>query len=265
MTERPTARPDTDAPPPGYSRRPLEGVELVAHNSVVDALCMVITRFGTLYDWARGVTLPLALRGRAPVYVAQVPGSRDTLLVVRHSWHGGLLAPFTRDLFVRPTRAPRELRQSRALLAHQIGTPEIMAYALYDARFGTVRVDVASRYIADSYDLALVLSALSPTITRAEAYTATESLLVLLALNGFTHPDLNVKNVLLTEVNRQAVASVLEVDVMAQHTDQSPRRTMEINVNRLTRSMFKSRAQFGVRITDDEIAAFRERMMLAVR
>lgn len=255
---------DGDGLAPGFSRRVLNGAELVAHNDVVDALATVITHFGTLYDWARGVTMPLVLRGRAPVYVAQVPGSPDTTLVVRHAWHGGLFAPLTRDLFVRPTRAPGELRMSRTLRASGIGTPELMAYALYDAGPRVVRFDVASRYIPDSYDFAVVLSGHSPVITRAQSFDAIEALMRQLAQHGFTHPDLNVKNVLLSEVNRSAVASVLDVDVMEQDATHNVQRVMETNVNRLTRSMLKSRQQFNVQITDDEVASFRDRMMAAL-
>lgn len=267
MTERvhPLQNDDTQTSTAGYVRRELSGVELVAHNEIVEALAVVVTRFGTLYDWARSVTQPLVLRGRAPVYVAQVPGSPGTMLVVRHAWHGGLFAPFTRDLFVRPTRAPNELRISGALRSHNIGTPELLAYALYDASPGVVRFDVASRYIPDSYDFAVVLAGLSPIISRLEAFAAIETLLRKLAQHGFTHPDLNVKNVLLSQRNHLAVASVLDVDVMQQNTDMRPAAVMEINANRLVRSMIKSRQQFGVRIADDEIETFRQRLISSVQ
>ncbi|MEO7360607.1 MAG: lipopolysaccharide kinase InaA family protein [Gemmatimonadaceae bacterium] len=253
-----------DAPIPGYSRRQLNGAELVAHDSIIEGLSGVIARYGTLYAWARSVTQPLALRGRAPVYVAPVPGALSTTLVVRHAWHGGLFAALTRDVFTRPTRAPTELRVSRALLSANVGTPELLAYALYNAGPGVVRFDVASRYIPDSYDFAVVLSVLSPAITRADAFDAIVPLMQRLAEHGFTHPDLNVKNVLLSDVSRNTVASVLDVDVMEQHAQKSSVEVMEINANRLVRSMRKSRRQFGVRITDGEIEMFRDRLMAAV-
>ncbi|MEO7996180.1 MAG: lipopolysaccharide kinase InaA family protein [Gemmatimonadaceae bacterium] len=267
MTERakPLDTDDVQAPAPDYQRRKWDGIELVAHNDIIEALTVVLTRFGTLYEWARSVTQPLVLRGRAPVYVAQVPGSAGTMLVVRHAWHGGLLAPFTRDVFVRPTRAPNELRISGALRSCNIGTPELLAYALYDAGPGVVRVDVASRYIPDSYDFAVVLAGLSPIVPRLEAFVAIEALLRKLAQHRFTHPDLNVKNVLLSERNHLAVASVLDVDVMQQNPGMSTSNVMEINANRLARSMTKSREQFGVHITDEEIEAFRQRLIHSVQ
>lgn len=254
----------SDDPAPGYMRRIIGRAELVAHKDVFNALAAVITRYGTLYDWARSATKPFVLRGRAPVYVAHVPDSLNIDLVVRHAWHGGMFAPVTRDLFTRPTRAPNELRICRRLRALNIGTPELMAYALYEAAPGLVRFDVASRYIPDSYDFAVVLSGLSPVITRAEAIDAIEILLRAMAQNGFKHPDLNVKNVLLSEMNRRTVASILDVDVMEHDVQQSAADVMLANVTRLVRSMVKSRRQFGVHITDDEIEAFRKRMMAAI-
>ena len=252
-------------PVSGFSRRLFDGAELVAHNDVIDALSIAITRFGTLYEWARSATQPFVLRGRAPVYVARVPGSDATDMVVRHAWHGGLFAPLTRDLFTRPTRAPIELCVSHALKAHNIRTPELMAYALYAASPGVVRFDVASRYIPDSYDFAVVLAGTSPIIARQEAFAAIELLLRSLAEHGFTHPDLNVKNVLLSEVNGQAVAWVLDVDVVQQDVQRLVIRAMEANVSRLVRSMVKSRRQFGVRISDREIREFRVRMLSTVQ
>lgn len=267
MTEHATSHANkvSEAPAPGYSQRQLRGVELVAHDSIIDALSNVIERYGTLYSWASGVTQPLALRGRAPVYVAPVPGSIKTTLVVRHAWHGGLFAALTRDVFRRPTRAPNELQISRALLSHGIGTPEMMAYALYDAGPGLVRFDVASRYIPDSYDLAVVLAGLSPTISRDQAFDAIVPLMKKLAEHRFAHPDLNVKNILLSEVSRNVAASVLDVDVMEQQSQKTEVHIIEINTMRLMRSMRKSRQQFGVRITDAEITAFGDRLISVAR
>lgn len=256
---------NSDLPAPGFSRRRLRGVELVAHDSIVDSLSHVIERYGTLYSWAKGVTQPLALRGRAPVYVAPVPGALNTRLVVRHAWHGGLFAALTRDLFRRPTRAPNELRISHSLISQNIGTPELLAYALYDAGTGVVRFDVASRYIPDSYDFGVVLSGLSPVITRSEAFDAIVPLMKKLAEHRFVHPDLNIKNILLSEASRNVVASVLDVDVVEQAKQKRPANVMRTNVERLERSMIKSRQQFGVRITDGEIEVFRERLLASVQ
>src|SRR5688572_10701168 len=120
--------------------------EVVATESAVDELTALVAKHGTLYAWARAQPQARALSGRAPVYVATLPDRLQTTLVVRHSWHGGLLAPITGDRFRRPTRAPVELLRSFMLRECGIPTPEVVGFALYSAGPGFARVDVATRY-----------------------------------------------------------------------------------------------------------------------
>lgn len=246
---------------PGYSCRKLKGVELVAHDSVIDALSNVLTQFGTLYAWAGSAQQPRALRGRAPVFVARVPGAADATIVVRHAWHGGMLAPITRDLYFRPTRAPDELRMSRSLRETGIATPEFMAYALYDAGLGVVRVDVATRFVENSNDFAAVLADHVPNITRAEAFAAVRELLAQMSTHGFVHPDLNVKNILLYRVAESVKAAVLDVDVMQQIPKSEGERAAMDNFLRLDRSLQKAERQFGIKLSNEEYETFRALMM----
>lgn len=247
-----------DGPEPlyGYARRELSGAQLVAKDSLVDELSAVINQFGTLYTWARRVQQPRALRGRAPVFVATVPGPKDITVVVRHSWHGGLLAPLTRDVYRRPSRAPVELQNSNALRKLGIPTPELVAYALYAVAPGLVRVDVASSYIPDSYDFAAVLAEHAPTITRTEAFAAIRSLLVQLAQNGFIHPDLNIKNILLYRDAGTVVAAILDVDVMERVPLRHVGKAKLENIARLERSLRKAAKQFGVQMSNAEYEEF---------
>jgi 3-deoxy-D-manno-octulosonic acid kinase len=244
---------------PGYSRCRLANAEVVALDALRDAMCEAVRAHGTLYAWASGTEQPRALRGRAPVYVATIPGTEATV-VVRHSWHGGLFAPITGDRFLRPTRAPVELLRSYMLRECAIPTPEIAGFALYAAGPGFARVDVASRYIPESYDLAAVLAELAPGISRAEAFDALEVLLNQLAQHGFTHPDLNVKNILLYREGRALVAAVLDVDVVHWDRKAAVDGVRLANRERLERSLLKARAQFGITFTTAEHEAFVKRM-----
>src|SRR5688572_8126297 len=88
-------------PLPGYARHTAAAAEVVATEPLVGALAAIVAQHGTLYAWARGQPQPRALSGRAPVYVATIPDHSHTTIVVRHSWHGGLLAPITGDRFRR--------------------------------------------------------------------------------------------------------------------------------------------------------------------
>lgn len=247
-------------PLPGYARRTVSSAEVVATELVIDSLATVLTQHGTLYAWARGHLQARALRGRAPVYVASIPDRTQTTVVVRHSWHGGLLAPITGDRFRRPTRAPIELLRSFMLRECGIPTPEVVAFALYKAGPGLARVDVATRYIPDSNDFAAVLANLAPEITREEAFPAVELLLRQLANNGFTHPDLNVKNILLQKQGSVVQAWVLDVDVMQWDRHTPTVSVMKMNADRLVRSLVKARRQFGLGFTDTERDAFVEQL-----
>ncbi|MGV3711181.1 MAG: lipopolysaccharide kinase InaA family protein [Gemmatimonas sp.] len=249
--------------PDGYESRIVGKTTLVALRGVADALTEVLMQHGSLYSWARQVPQPRALRGRAPVFVATVPGSDDLTIVVRHAWHGGMLAPLTRDVYRRPSRAPRELRISGLLRAATIATPQIIAYALYDAGPGLVRVDVASRYIPDAYDFAAVLARHAPDIERSDALSALQLLLSAMARNRFVHPDLNVKNVLLQRERERVVASVLDVDVVEHRPDSSPHDVHARNAARFLRSLRKAPLQFGIQIAPDEFVSF-DRVMSQV-
>lgn len=245
---------------PGYSSRTFKDGELVAHDSVIDALANVLSEFGTLYAWARSTQQPRALRGRAPVFVATVPRGNHTTVVVRHAWHGGMLAPITRDIYFRPTRAPNELRLSQSLRKLGVATPEFMAYALYNVGPGMVRVDVATRFVENSDDLASVLADHVPNISRSEAFIAVRELLTKLSQHGFVHPDLNVKNILLYRVGESVVAAVLDVDVMRQIPANEAARAAAENYLRLDRSLRKAERQFGIRISNEEHENFRQLM-----
>lgn len=219
--------------------------DVTALSAVVPTLAALVTKYGTLYDWAAERPQPRALRGRAPVFVATLPDDSETV-VVRHSWHGGLLAPITGDLFRSPTRAPTEMLRSHLLRKLGIPTSEVIGFARYHAWPGLRRVDVVSRFIPDAYDLGMIASGLAPQIDRDAALAATKELLVRLAAHGVIHPDLNVKNVLLRADRRGDVeALIIDVDVVQWNPNRPPLDTMRANTSRLIRSMRKWRTHFG--------------------
>ena len=248
-------------PLPGYTRRTIGSAELVARDNVFDELALAVRKHGTLYAWARGQQQSRALSGRAPVYVAAIADKSQTTVVVRHAWHGGMLAPITGDRFLRPTRAPLELMRSHMLRECGIPTPEVVAFALYPAGPALARVDVATRYVPDSFDLAVVLAGTVPDITREQAFNAIDVLLPQLARNGFIHPDLNVKNILLHRDGVKTVATVLDVDVMVWDQHLAPVTITQRNAERLLRSLIKARRQFGVSFTDSERDGFVDRAL----
>jgi 3-deoxy-D-manno-octulosonic acid kinase len=242
-----------DTPP---ETRRLGHADLTTSPELLDAFAAIIHQHGSLYAWAADQPQPRAMRGRAPVYVATL-ASADLTVVVRHAWHGGLLAPISGDRFRRPTRAPLELEMSRRLRAAGIPTTDVLGFARYDAGFGLCRVDVLSRFINEAYDLGVIAAGLVPDMRCDEALAATLVLLQQLAGAGVHHPDLNVKNILLVRDDDQRLtAHIIDVDVVRWNPSRPYAETMRANVDRLARSMRKWRTHFGCEVSDAVLAQF---------
>jgi len=229
--------------PAGYVRLAVGGAEVVAREEHADAVREAM-RVGTLYEYAARHPRARSFRGRDVVWAAPLPDGH-TDVVVRHSRHGGLLARFTGDRFLAPTRAPRELATALRLAAAEVPTPEVVAYATYPAGPALRRADVATREIAGGRDLASVFAEVVGVRPEGEGLTralgAVQALLERMYVCGARHPDLNIKNVLLAPWESPApVAYVLDVDRVAFHAPRS-RAAWRANVRRLVRSVEKWR------------------------
>ncbi len=248
--------------PAGYlalDPAPAGTTTVVCRGDVADVVRALLARCGTLYAYAASHPDRRELRGRGAAYA--VPFGADALggerrVVVRHGWRGGALRRVRRDLFFPPTRAPVELATSERLRAAGVLTPAVVAYAVYPARAGLRRVDVATALVPDGVDLAAVLARAeadaTPDAAGAGAHAAwvgpTAALLAALARAGARHPDLNVKNVLLapadeSHVDDAARAWVLDVDVArvlaADVAPAAAAATLAANLARLARSARK--------------------------
>jgi 3-deoxy-D-manno-octulosonic acid kinase len=252
---------------------PIDDGQLCARADCADALAQEVRRHGTLYAWAASFPQGRAMQGRGVVYVAPLP-QQALAVAVRHAWHGGLFAPITGDRFFPPTRAPREAAMAAYLRGAGIPTPEIIAYARYRTTMGLNRVDVASQYIADAWDLGAVLAGQSPIADAgAPPEGVTKALLRLLkqlAHAQVVHPDLNVKNVLVVRRDvahggpqETSDAWVLDVDV-ARRSHRLPVHVMQRNVARLARSMRKWQRRFGITLPDDWMQAWQHEAQRAV-
>jgi tRNA A-37 threonylcarbamoyl transferase component Bud32 len=199
----------------------------------------------TLHEYAARHPGARVLHGRGAAYAVLLPET-SFRVVVRHNRHGGLLARFTGDRFVAPTRAPYELQVSIELARLGVPTPEVVAYALYPPGGLLQRSDVCSREVPRSRDLAQVLTG-EGTSERTLALAATAELVAALARAGARHHDLNAKNVLVTAER----AYVLDVDRMALH--RTPETALRGNLERLARSLRKWRDQFGARVAERDI------------
>ena len=227
--------------PSGYVRKLIGDTTVVAHGSVLTYFEEMLHRHATLYAWAEAQPRKRAMQGRTTAWAVALP-EVDVGVVVRHSTHGGLLAPVTKDVFRNP-RAPDELRRSWTMRHVGIPTPRILGYALYPLLGGQFsRADVVTREVPDSADLERVLTADEPRFDRTACIDATVTLLRRLARTWAYHPDLNLKNVLLSpSEGAEPIAYALDVDTLRF----AEKHAEWMNVARLLRSARKHVAASG--------------------
>lgn len=238
--------------PAGYTRFLQGTADVVALGACAEAVRRAVGA-RSLYDYAASHPGRRELRGRGVAYAVPLPDG-ETRVVIRHSRHGGLLAPVSGDRFLPPTRAPHELRAALRLAESHVATPEVIAYATYPAGAVFRRSDVATREVVGGRDLADVLSRVDDAESRSTALVATAELLRALERAGARHPDLNVTNVLIVATDGSpARALVLDVDrvVFGDHGDA---RIGAANVRRLLRSARKLRSNGRITVGDDELS-----------
>jgi hypothetical protein len=238
--------------PAGYvSVRAGRCIAVVREEHRADAESML--EEGSLYEAAARDLGAQPLAGRGVAYAVLLPTSR-VRAVVRHNRHGGLLAPITRDLFLPPTRAPRELATALRLAAGGVRTPAILMYGVQRAGVLLRRSDVVTREVEGGRDLAAYMRADVPTAERAAAWSAARTLLRDLGAAGARHHDLNAKNILLAPGEQGLMAWVLDVDRVV-FGEPASRAVHAGNVARLLRSARKWRDEHGAVFDEAELAA----------
>jgi 3-deoxy-D-manno-octulosonic acid kinase len=184
----------------------------LAERLVVPALLRALDGGRTLHAWAESQPGARAFQGRATAWAVTLG---PEAVVVRHSTHGGVLAPVTGDLFRAPTRAPAEFESSRRIAAMGIPTPAVIAYVVYPAALGFARADVATREVPHGEDLLAALARLGAEERRVSVLPAVAALLEAMTAGGVQHPDLNAKNILLAPgADGAPVAWLLDTDVV---------------------------------------------------
>jgi hypothetical protein len=244
---------DSPTPPPGYVSLVAGRARVVAQAALAGPVQSAMTDC-SLHTWASRQPGARAMRGRATAWATTFPNGTE--VVVRHSRHGGLLAPFTGDLFLAPTRAPAELAASLRLTGAGVPTPEVLAYAVYPAVGPFARADVATRLLRG---LGLP-EAWRATTSHDERWALVDVLARLIgALRraGAHHPDLNVRNVLVLDAAPGPAAAILDVDRVTFGAPDDAVLAWR-NVRRLLRSMAKERVGYGVDLTSRQVQRLHE-------
>lgn len=247
-----------DATPAGYVRVGVAPREAVVRDREANDLRAILTA-STVHDWASRVYGANLYTGRAPAFGVALPDS-GTRIVVRHSRHGGLLAPLTGDWFAGPGRAPHELDMSLRLSNARVATPAFVGYAVYPAGFGLSRIDVMVEEIPSARDLANVVRDGGVT---PELVEATAQLLAALARAGARHEDLNLKNILISRTVLPNAAGnaprAYAIDVDRVSLGHPRVRAMEANIARLARSARKWRRARELPFDEAHLAALARR------
>jgi hypothetical protein len=224
---------------PSYERFAVGGARVVATRACSASIRAVLEQ-DRLYEYAARQPDAVALVGRAPVFAVTLPGNCGRV-VVRHNMRGGWVAKVSKDLFVLPTRGFRELIASLRLRASGVSTPEVVAYVSYPLNWVIRRSDVATREIVNGHDLSVALTKITDHDHRVMVLDAVVKLLRSLTRAGAHHPDLNLKNVLLTAGHGEGLdAHVLDVDRVQFSSPGSP-LIAKANLDRLIRSLRKWR------------------------
>ncbi|MGQ0643274.1 MAG: lipopolysaccharide kinase InaA family protein [Gemmatimonadaceae bacterium] len=219
-----------------------------------------------LYDWARVHAERQAYTGRGPAYGVPLPQC-DVRVVVRRARHGGIFAPLLGEVFLAPTRAPRELAMSLFLRQLGVATPAIIGFVTYAVAPLLRRADVFTAEVPNAADLGDYLARATGIAERQDAWRATARLLQRLSQNGVWHPDLNAKNVLIaaTSTSSEAaetqlpspIAVVLDIDRVRLVVPGDP-QVAEANLERLLRSLRKRAGdpRNGPPVSEEELAEF---------
>ena len=251
------------AVPTGYIRLALPQGTLVALEPCAEMLRNAMGR-GTLYEFAAQQPLAHPLLGRGVAYAVAVPGDCGEV-VVRRSRHGGAFAPLLGDIFWGPPRAAHELDTALRLEAMGIPTPQVAAYATYPVAPLLVRTDVVTRRVPRAHDLAELLTSREDEESRTLLFAAVAALVARMTENGVHHPDLNLKNILLSRSEgNEWEAVVIDVDRVLFEPPGAATVT-EANITRLERSARKWRDRWGMALSETELTSLRAQVDALLR
>ena len=233
-----------------YESFAFRGGHATARRDVASAVKSALETYGSLYRWAAAQPAHDVFTGRGAAFGVTLGPRRA---VVRHARRGGLIAPLLRDLFAGEPRFRHEIGMAGRLAADGVDTPAVLAGVAYPA--GPMhRADVATERV-EGTDLAALIFGTGPpeSAERDDVLRAVGRLVRRLHVAGYVHPDLQLRNVLVTPPPRRAV--LLDVDTCRDATDAATRRD---NLARFYRSWDKWNRLHGPRLTDRDRLAFEE-------
>ncbi len=185
----------------------------------------------------------LSGRGKMPVF--PTPRGR---LVFRRYYHGGALRYLTRDLLAGAGRPLRELKMSIEAARAGLPVPAAAGVILEPLRWGLIRAEFITVLIPGAVDLRSYLEGLSsPTppsfpAEKREVIARAAGRIREMHEKGFSHGDLQLKNVLIAPSGRKKAIEIFLLDFdQASRDNQNQPKTDISNLCRLYRSFQKIR------------------------
>lgn len=244
-------------PPAGYREDRWDGARIVARHEALQHVGERIAAHGSLYAYAAAHPDARTIEGRRRIYVVPAPGGGRWL--VRRLSHGGLLAPITGDLFLRAgvPRPLNELRLACELRRRSIRTPAVAAAVVYGVGPLLYRGEVAREEVPDALDLAACLFGprKMDSERRPRVLAAAGALIGALHRVGLSHPDLNLRNVLVRPWDAEPAAYILDLEKCRLLESLSGWRR-DLMLGRLRRSARRFEERTGERLGAAEWAAF---------
>ncbi len=201
--------------PPGFCRRSEEGALLVLRADVADALV------------AAGFADPERVRaaadsrydGRGQAFGVEV--DRAGRVFVRPYLHGGLLGRVAADRYAGDSRFRAEVTAMLDAAAAGVPVPEPLGFVTRPAGMGLVKAWFLAREVEGGEDLLAFLEASPSPALRRVALGLAGAAMRALHDAGFDHPDLHMKNLLVTPDHR---VLVLDLDRTRRRDRLSRRR-----------------------------------------
>jgi hypothetical protein len=220
----------------------------VAQADAVTTITERLEAAGSLYDAAAQDPASEHVEGRRRVDV--LPVANDRRWVVRRLHHGGVLAGLTRDLFWRggTPRPLNELVLAAELHTEGVNTPLVVAACVFPTGC-FYRGEVAREEIQNAVDLARFLFDPERTDShRRAALHATGALVRCLHDAGVFHPDLNLRNILVSHENDLPHTHIIDLEKCRRRSRLSPRERQRM-LSRLRHSARRFAEHGGIRLT----------------
>jgi hypothetical protein len=181
----------------------------------------------------------LVLHGRGRLRSLALPNGETAL--IRRYQHGGLLRPFTRDVFFSwPPRPFRELAVTEEVRLRGIPTLEVYAACVKRTLGPFYRGWLVTRQLKDAQDLwAAIQNGQFHTLGAARVLQAVANGLRGLHREGVYHRDLNLKNILVRREPDGVKGYIIDFDRAVLFFGTVPPTLARRNLDRLLRSARK--------------------------